>query len=191
MNNYYVYAYLRKITSEIAEAGIPYYIGKGHENRAYEEHRRGNRGTSTPKDKHYIVFLETNLTEIGAFALERRMIQWYGRKDLGTGILNNQTNGGEGAAGYKHSRESLEKQSKSRTGIKRGPQTAEHKANNAAARKGQKRGPQTAELIAKRVSNRAFPDWSDEMREKHSKSRLGVKRGPYKKKTISDNLKLI
>jgi hypothetical protein len=31
--------------------------------------------------KSNIVILERNLSEIGAFALERRYIEWYGRKE--------------------------------------------------------------------------------------------------------------
>ena len=90
MNIYYVYAYPRK-------DGSPYYIGKGKALRAWKHCT--NDTIQPPVDHSRIVILESNLSEVGAFALERRMIGWYGRIDTNTGILRNKTEGGEGASG--------------------------------------------------------------------------------------------
>lgn len=92
---FYVYAYIRSKDSKTAKAGTPYYIGKGKDRRAWNT----DHAVKLPKLPANIIMLETNLTEVGAFALERRYIQWYGRKDIKTGILRNRTDGGEGASG--------------------------------------------------------------------------------------------
>ena len=104
-NDYYTYAYLR-------EDKTPYYIGKGSGKRIYSK----QRGINAPKDKSRIIFLKKNLTEAEAFKHEVYMIAILGRKDLGTGILRNLTNGGEGASGHVKSEEAKKKISEANSG---------------------------------------------------------------------------
>jgi hypothetical protein len=89
---YYTYAYLR-------EDGTPYYIGKGKDNRAYVK-RYGNGRARRPKNPNNIILLKQNITEEEAFKHEKYMIAVFGRKDLGTGILRNLTDGGDGPSGH-------------------------------------------------------------------------------------------
>jgi hypothetical protein len=86
---YYTYAYLR-------EDGTPYYIGKGKGDRI---HDTTGRPTTPPKDKSKRIYLKHNLTEEEAFRHEIYMIAIFGRKDNGTGILRNKSDGGEGNSG--------------------------------------------------------------------------------------------
>jgi hypothetical protein len=86
-NRFYTYAYLRK-------DGTPYYIGKGNGKRAYSK----NHSIFVPPNER-ILFLKKNLLEEEAYQHEIYMIAILGRKDLGTGILHNKTNGGDGTKG--------------------------------------------------------------------------------------------
>ena len=101
--HYYTYAYLR-------EDKTPYYIGKGKGERIY---KKGSGEVNPPKDKSRVIYLKQNLTEEEAFRHEIYMIDVFGRKDLGTGILRNKTNGGEGVSGWVPSEETKIKMSES------------------------------------------------------------------------------
>ena len=105
MKKYYTYAYLR-------EDGTPYYIGKGSGDRAY---KNGGRYCSTPP-KNRILYLKQNLTEEESFRHEIYMINLFGRKDLGTGILHNRSDGGEGSSGAIRSKDLRQRISESLKG---------------------------------------------------------------------------
>jgi hypothetical protein len=172
--DYYVYAYLRAIDN------TPYYIGKGKGKRVYGPHN-----VSVPADRSKIVFLEKDLTNVGACAIERRMIKWYGRIDQNTGILRNRTDGGEGAVGRVFTKEhkqkigttkvgnqyclglirspvTREKMSQAKSGIKH---SDEHRLNNRLAKLGTVH--------------------SEETKNKMRQSHLGVKFSEERKQKIS------
>ena len=178
---YYVYAYINKKT------GLPYYIGKGKGDRAYSK----DHNVSVPKDKSKIIFLETNLTEIGALALERRLIKWYGRKDINTGILHNRTDGGDGVTNPSQSfKDNISKRNtgkipwnKGKTGLQK--HTEEHKRllsiKNSGCRNpqfGKKMSDETKQKISQSNSRPRKPhseETKQKMRDTWARKRMPIK----------------
>lgn len=174
MNIYYVYAYLRK-------DGTPYYIGKGKDNRAYAKNHR-----SFPKDLSRIVFLERNLTEIGALALERRYIAWYGRKDQKTGSLINLTDGGESTSGWTMPTEVKQKISQTKKGSV--PWNIGKKHSDETRQKlveaRKKRGPMSEET--RRKLSEAHKNKSPEMLAKYKE---GARKRPPVSQATKDKMR--
>jgi len=109
-SDYYVYFYLR-------EDNTPYYVGKG---KGYRDNSEQHT-IKPPKDKSRIVRPFDKITEEKALSMEIWFIWKYGRIDLGTGILRNKTDGGDGVSGYKYSKEQNKANSERQKGKKRGP----------------------------------------------------------------------
>lgn len=137
-NKFYVYQ-LRLETSE-----EPFYIGKGKAGRISahftssqlkKKSYKNNILNKAIKDGVQIIItkLHENITEQEAFDLEMHYIAMYGRIDLGTGILANHTDGGEGMSGYVPTKETKLKLSMSNVGQKRSEET---KINISNSKKG-------------------------------------------------------
>jgi len=153
---YYTYAYLR-------EDGTPYYIGRGKDGRAYAAHK-----ISKPS-RERILFLKQELTYSESIDHEKYMIFVLGRKDLGTGILRNLTDGGEGV-------ENLAPETRKRISEKRmgqvnrsGPHTLESRKKMSQSHTGKKLTEEHKENIAKAMTGRELSESTKQkLREKRA-----------------------
>jgi hypothetical protein len=171
---FYTYMWLR-------EDGTPYYVGKGSNQRAY---RDGSPDISR-------IVIQEWPDQSTAFENEKRLIMLYGRKDLGTGILNNRTDGGDGLAGLIRTKEHEEK---IMAHLRGRPLTEEHRRKISESMMGEKNpafGKKRLDVSATNTLTKKGKIMSDETRAKMSASAKGRKlseetraklrgpRGPY------------
>jgi hypothetical protein len=104
---YYIYFWLR-------ENGTPYYVGKGKEDRAFVNY---SHTVSRPVNKE-LILLQNCDSETEAFEMERFFVSYYGRLDVGTGILRNRSDGGDGNSGAVWTSESRKRLSRCKMGNK-------------------------------------------------------------------------
>ena len=189
MNDFYVYMYIRSKDSTTAKAGTPYYVGKGRGRRRYESH-----SVSLPNEEYNVIVFD-GLLEMGAFIIERKLIRWYGRKDLKTGILHNRTDGGDGGAGRKDSTETIEKRRQSNTGKKRSAKAKENiakgqlKVNRTGTNNpffNKTHTDQTRSIMSIRKKGKTYeeimgPEKAAEMRLRRSLEQQGIVKGPQEK----------
>ena len=108
---FYAYLWLR-------EDGTPYYAGKGIGRRGFtNKGHRVHRPVSIDK-----ILIFPRATEAEAFETEKELIRNWGRKDIGTGCLQNQTDGGENPPSWR--------------GRKRGRPTLAHRQKISESKKG-------------------------------------------------------
>lgn len=94
-NIYYVYLHIK------SNNGVPFYVGKGCNNRVYDKYKRSTIWKRIVNKYDYDIFiLEDNLTEKEALDKEIYWIKRIGRIDKGLGTLVNLTDGGDGFSGY-------------------------------------------------------------------------------------------
>jgi hypothetical protein len=156
-NHFYTYAYLR-------EDKTPYYIGKGKGERVYKKSKNDIR---PPKDKSRIIFLKQNLSEELAFKHEKYMISVFGRKDLGTGILHNRTDGGDGASGVMQTEETKLKRSNT---LKGRPRPEDVKAKIGEKNKGRTQTQEARDKIGETHKGNKY--WEGRKHTEESKNKM-------------------
>ena len=150
----YVYLHRKETDNEV------FYVGKGsHKNRAYRNdgrnehwHRVVNKYGKT------VEIFKDNIEENLAFYLEKFLILVYGKENL-----TNKTDGGEGACGFKHSKEECENRRLRKLGVSRQDVTGDRSIFN--------RYP----YLLDRMYGNSNPMKSKEVAEKNAAAKRGKK----------------
>lgn len=118
---FYVYAWLYP-------DGRPFYVGKGKSDRDVRPKNHNPLFTRIVAKiarlggRPHVVRWQRGLREDAALRLETAYIKLFGRRDNGTGILANMTDGGEGISGLVHSAKTRAKMSKAQSGRTNSPE---------------------------------------------------------------------
>lgn len=151
------YSYVLSSGRRLKFSFEPFYIGKGNSNRS-DKHLQevlGGKAKRSHKNNKIkkilscgleIVVIKTKAdkTDQEALDLERDLISAIGRYDLNEGPLTNLTDGGDGLAGHKFSKEHCRRIGEAQRGVpkgkgyKLGPQSEEHRRKLSEVRRGKK-----------------------------------------------------
>ena len=147
--------------------GEVFYIGIGTtKKRAYSKQSRNPLWHNiVDKYGYEVQILKKDLSWEEACELETLLINYYGRRDLGTGSLVNMTDGGEGKTNVVVSDETREKLSVSHKGLKYTPWTEERKKASSLRYKGKLTFPNRTKTsrgykVLDTITNETYPSIS-------------------------------
>jgi hypothetical protein len=149
-----VYEHIRKDTNEV------FYVGIGNtDKRAFSKHGRNKYWKHIVEKVGYSVNIIINdATYDEAKEIEKYLIAFYGRKDMGLGSLVNMTDGGDGVVGVICSNQTRQKLSAVNKGDKHynfgKPLSDEQKQKLSEARKGKTHSEETIQKIINNLRNR-------------------------------------
>lgn len=157
-----------------------FYVGKGTTKKGYpfcRAHDPKKRNIHwqriVARHEFFAEVVQVFDEEALAFELERELIRYFGRANLG-GLLCNIEDGGQGCSGRVVSEETRRRMSISASGKER---SAEHRRNLSAAHIGKRRDPAIGEAHSRRMSGAGHPNYgkqrSEETRARISLSRKG------------------
>ena len=104
------------------------------------------------KAGYRVLILQDGMNETDAFTLEKYLIVFYGRADLGEGRLVNLTDGGDGSSGLIHSEENRKKLGESFKGKKHSEESRKKMSDAAKGRKAQTVSEETRKKLSEAVS---------------------------------------
>lgn len=155
----------------------PFYVGKGSGFRKTAHFRESSLNWSKNPVKNAVIrkiravglkpdvfVIADGLTENEAFALERKLISRFGRRDLKTGILTNLTDGGEGSSGV--SQETRDKMKLRMTGAGSPTYGVGHTDASRALM-----SEKAKERLAKSGPSKHSEEWKQKLREDNPGSR--------------------
>lgn len=173
-----VYQHIRKDTNEV------FYVGIGkNQKRAYDIYRRSKLWKDLVKNhEYYVEITHKDIIWEEACAIEKYLIAFYGRRDLGLGSLVNITDGGDSGI-LNHSKEVIEKMRLAKIGKKL---TEKHKKKISDSGKGRVFSDETKRILSKQKIQEKNPmynkdPWNkgqsqtEEVKQKLRNANLGKK----------------
>lgn len=169
---YYVYLHIAKDTS------IPFYVGKGKGNRLNQSNSRSRFwGFVANKHDWYSDVIAEFATEEEALLCEQEAIAFFGRRDVGKGILVNMTDGGDGVAGRIPSNTTRKKWKESWTPERRASYSDKF-SSSGNPRFGKNCSEATRLRMSEKASTRVRKPHSEATKVKIRGAQKGIKRPP-------------